>query len=312
MLNDNLDGTFSVIGLYDSPKLGNGGSYLKEPPSYPYVASQSAKGASSRPPLRPESARRPEVPERHPVQDDSDNGEEVDEQPEALIDADERSRSGLSRSAQPKAISYGREASEPRRSARRLSPDEEHHDEAYKFLTDRIAQMTQLRDRQRRRRDEENQDFTPLEEDDLADAVVGVPGRQAEDVAVSKLDSGLRETRQGATTHAASLAYMAGKIPAVEDEDGHATPVPNMRTSGPAGSRNVREIKKSAPPPEGDVVRQANLGDLLEMEDWEIAPGRIRSETAPTQESKAPPCFIELPCSLTNTIHQTSHYHAHT
>ncbi|KAB5555083.1 hypothetical protein GE09DRAFT_148536 [Coniochaeta sp. 2T2.1] len=43
VLNDNLDGTFSILGLYDNPKLGIGGSYLKDPPSFPYVASQKAK-----------------------------------------------------------------------------------------------------------------------------------------------------------------------------------------------------------------------------------------------------------------------------
>ncbi|KAB5513092.1 hypothetical protein GE09DRAFT_637720 [Coniochaeta sp. 2T2.1] len=43
VLNDNLDGTFSILGLYDDPRLGIGGSYLKDPPSVPYVASQKAE-----------------------------------------------------------------------------------------------------------------------------------------------------------------------------------------------------------------------------------------------------------------------------
>lgn len=61
MLNDNNDGAFEIIGYYDENRvLGNGGTFPSHPPSLPVVVSQSgwkAPGNSDVPSLRPRRAK---------------------------------------------------------------------------------------------------------------------------------------------------------------------------------------------------------------------------------------------------------------
>lgn len=335
MLNDNLDGTFSALGLYDSPKLGNGGAYPKEPPSFPFIASRKAKvsnGQVSKPTSA--SAINP-LPVRTP---DSEEDEEA-VRPSGRLSGEDESQSTW-------------QYIKPHLKKTTTVPN---HGWVKELLP--LPRVRDLRFNPNRR-----SDFSETNPRDISCMIIQLTGEEApspcskcsegrgqfsscvvisrdappevrarmvscancnyhnrqSDCSIIKwvvgrqqppwpgyLGRGGRRTISGMVfdpPEPASTSERPGvsdrrpserrppndQEPAARSSSAPTPPAPTQ-TSGPAGDRNVKEITKRGPSPRREQpavmpLRQPNPEEVLEMEDWEVAPGRIRFQGSETQD----------------------------
>jgi hypothetical protein len=335
MLNDNLDGTFSVLGLYDDPKLGNGGAYPKEPPSFPYVASRGPKPSDV--PVSKRGRMRPLVTNPRPGQSyDSEEEEEVD-QPSAPLPRDDESGSMW-------------QYIKPHLKKTMTIPD--------KGWVKELLPLPRVRDLLWN--PDRRSDFYESHPRDISCMIIQVTGEEAPSpctkcaegkgpfggcVVISRdappevrarmvscancnyhnrqVDCSLIEwvvnrsqppfpgylgkgsqpvlgrsdptqpapiqERPGLSVRRQSVKLPSnGHEPTARSHNAEA-PQARARASGPAGNRNVKGIMRRQPLPDREQssaipLGQPNPEEILEMEDWEIAPGRIRFQASEAQD----------------------------
>jgi hypothetical protein len=352
MLNDNCDGTFSVVGSYDNRKLGNGGSYPEGPPSFPYVVSQNPKRIQGVHPKR-RAAAVPMPTKPHQLQDNDSDEEEVENQPVPSGGTHEPSR-----------LMW--EYIKPHLKKTTAIPD--------KGWVKELLPLPRVRDL--RWNPERSSDFQETNPRDISCLIIQVTGEEApkpctkcargnrpfagcvvissdappevrarmvscancnyhnRQIDCSLIDwvvnrpqppwpgylgkGGAPVVRPSDATHSASGASPERQrvtdrrqpevIPSSDRDStasGHSASEPAARaqTSGPAGSRNVMEITRRQPPPPQRAdspaipLGQPNAEQILEMQDWEIAPGHVRDQTSETQDSR----FLHAPPLLNHT-----------
>ncbi|OIW28655.1 hypothetical protein CONLIGDRAFT_681600 [Coniochaeta ligniaria NRRL 30616] len=348
-LNDNLDGTFSVMGLYDDPKLGNGGAYPKEPPSFPYVAARKGKLARppatrSKPSYGPGIARPPATKSKPSYGPEEE--EDLEQQPSGPLSGDDTSRSMW-------------QYIKPHLKRTMTIPD--------KGWVKELLPLPRVRDL--RWNPDRRSDFIESHPRDISCMIIQVTGEEAPSPCTKCADGrgpfggcvviprdappevrarmvscancnyhnrqvdcslinwvvnrqqpawpgylgkggqpvlGVSESTPSASASASTPTLESSgpsdrrqsrRLPSNDEKptaSSHsaATPHAPAQTSGPAGDRNVKEITRPRPPPQREQssvipLGQPNPEEMLEMEDWEIAPGRIRFQASETQDDVA-------------------------
>jgi hypothetical protein len=330
MLNDNCDGTLSVVGLYDNPKLGIGGSFPKEPPSYPYIVSQNPRDSDGPRPNMVHTAMAMSKSQRMP-------------QVDILMDIDDDSLRPLDDESSKSMWAYIRP---------HLKKTKEIPDTGWVKELLPLPQMRELEWNPNRRHD-----FYETVPRDISCLIVQITGEEAPDPCTKCLEgknpfngcvvisrdappevrarmvscancnyhgrqaecsiknwvvsrpqppfpgylgkggksaSGISQpTRSEPSRTPDKPSSDSGRRLSERYTATASAPSAQAGSSGPAGNRNVTEVRRSAPRPQSPQVEQSaviSYGQIqqdgpLEVEDWEIAPGRIRSEASETPDS---------------------------